>query len=1114
MYATGRPTAADAADTVTPAVADDRRVATERGAAPRRRRGRTWLGPLAVVAGLAASGALALLGARAAADRIDGPPAAQAGLAVGQRALQPAGATTCMTAEIDATVDADAPTATLGTDFYLRVSRTRGVPATERWSYLRFSTATLPAGVTLVSATLSLALQNAAGLAPFGHAIHPVAGAWSEASITWRNRPRVGAALSNLVFTGDAMTVTADVTPLVSRWLDGSLPNHGLALAPDADFDSVWFYSRDYNDPPYPPELCVQWLAPTATSTPTTAPSATPSPTPRVPPTATTAPTATDMPPSATPSATDRATAPPATATSTPRASASPLPTATETPAPSATATRSGTPPPTATEGASALDLTVDDGGNDGDARPGDGACRTAGGRCTLRAAIEEAGGNAASDVRIAFDRAVDTVGVPSGAPLPPLRRANVAIVGFRASPAAAGHMAPSLAAGRGTASGAGDRARPGAAGRPDGGLAQSTAYVRLVGAAAGAPLPIAGLTLDGARGVAIDGLSIEGFAVGLAILNGSEGVVVGGVGGGARGNRLLRNGVGLMADPSASQVRIEGNVVERNRDDGVRLGRTSGGRVRLAANRITGNGSAAIAVMPGGAETAPPVVTAVDARTGLVTGTACPGCVVEVFADPGAQAARVTGLTATADAAGAWSVRGLVFLPADTNVTATASQGADTSRLSAPFPTDGGTAWTLAERPGASPGTLRNRRLVRTYILRDEQRRLVSDAVLRFVPDDLGLAFPVRTGLVDVSLSVELAAAVFSRKLHTSLEAVERSGVRHSVRWSPNLAVAVAQAGAGPGDVLLDLFGLGPLGLGARHRLDPALADAAASARVDGRPAVAGAAAEPTAVIGGAVAARPWGARRASADEAYAAAYIGAPAELREGPYAWTQNIAMGGGIYELRSAGEAVSGPLDIVAPAAAFNAAGPASGCPGGPSGAVVCGWVEMGRCWVPLPGSSAQPPAAGASTFVASANVSLPAEGGAAFAQGGEPMTIYTVGFDVTAPVFEPGVADGDRLISLLPPDLGTASDDRSGVNAAGGVVASLGLAPIPLRYDPDSRRIVVVDRALPPDVPDGPAVLSIRISDGFCNATARDIDVVVVRGATIQLPYACKRCGRP
>ena len=45
-----------------------------------------------------------------------------------------------------------------------------------------------------------------------------------------------------------------------------------------------------------------------------------------------------------------------------------------------------------------------------------------------------------------------------------------------------------------------------------------------------------------------------------------------------------------------------------------------------------------------------------------------------------------------------------------------------------------------------------------------------------------------------------------------------------------------------------------------------------------------------------------------------------------------------------------------LEIVAPVAAYNAAGAASGCPGSSGGAVICGWKEMGRCWVPVPGSS--------------------------------------------------------------------------------------------------------------------------------------------------------------
>jgi hypothetical protein len=168
--------------------------------------------------------------------------------------------------------------------------------------------------------------------------------------------------------------------------------------------------------------------------------------------------------------------------------------------------------------------------------------------------------------------------------------------------------------------------------------------------------------------------------------------------------------------------------------------------------------------------------------------------------------------------------------------------------------------------------------------------------------------------------------------------------------------------------------------------------------------------------------------------------------------------------------------------------------------------------MGRCWAPVPGSSAQAPAAGSSTFIASAPVSLPADGGAArLAQFTEPITIFTVGYDVDPPVYTSTLASGMTLIGRLPSTLGVAADARSGVNADGGVVATLANEPIPLRYDPDQRRIIVTNRTIPASVPDGPATIQIRISDGFCNAASASFDVQVVRGSTILLPHTCKKC---
>ena len=1094
-----------------------------RDGAPDRAVGRSRVRPggraphMAAIAVLLALGSASLAGVAITFTRTAVPSADAAALRPQRRAgLQQVAGTTCITPDRDATVDSERPTETLGAESFLRVARGRAVPPTQRIGYFHFPTSTLPSPIELVSASLRLILEDSAGIPPFSQSVHAVTGGWDEHLITWSNRPRVTGALVNTAFGGQTITVTADVSLLVRNWLDGTWPNHGLTLEPDSDFDEVWFYAREYEDPPHPPILCVEWRMPTATPDPTdtsdlrptATPTLRPSDTPRIP-TDTAMPMPTDTPRGSTATATATPLDTPtngATFTATPAPSRTTAPSATPTVPPTGTA--GGPPTATPTEGASALDLKVTDPGDEPDSTPGDGFCRTSSGRCTLRAALGEAGRNGAADVRISFDPRVSTISVSAALPLPSIQRDNVSIDGaLSASERRLGDL---------PVSGADHLARSIDSGPL--GLTQSTSMVRLIGSASGPPSSVAGLVLDSARGIVVDGLVIEGFHVGIAVVNRTTGVAIGATGSGAQGNRLVRNTFGLAVDASSTDVVVDGNAFERNLEVGAFLARTAGGRVRLTANRFANNRSAAIGVGPGGAETAPPVVTGVEGRVGIVTGTACAGCRVELFADPGVQAARVLDASATADSTGRWMIRGLVFLPADTNVTATATQAGDTSRLSAAFPTIAGVAWTLSERPGASPGALRNRQLVRRYVLRDERRTPVPSAFLRFVDDDLGMSFPVRNGIVDVSVPVELAAALFSRKLHTSLEAVELPNgpngamERHSVRWSPNLAVAVAQPDARPGDVLFDILGLGPLGLGARHRLATALSAASNHAAAmpspanvdDGGPA-------------GGQGVAPFTALQGNAD-AYAAAYIGAPAELREGPYAWTQNIAAGGGIYQLEAGSVAVAGPLEIVAPVEAYNAAGAASGCPGSSGGAVICGWKEMGRCWVPVPGSSAAAPAPGASTFIASAEVSLPPGSGAAsgarvdgLAQTVEPLTIYTVGFDVTAPAYTATLANGMRVIGLLPPDLGAATDDRSGVDADGGVVVTLANAMIPVRYDADRRRIYVTDRTIPDEVPDGPAELSVRINDGFCNATSATFAVLVVRGSQIHLPHSCKRC---
>jgi len=129
--------------------------------------------------------------------------------------------------------------------------------------------------------------------------------------------------------------VNIPVTSIVDQWVNGE--NHGLALRgyTSPSIGKTAFYSSDFYNPDYHPQLEVEWYAPTptptATQTPTQTPTQTATPTPTQTPTVTHTPTEV-------PTATPTASATP-TATSTP----------TETPTHTATATATETSTPTNT---------------------------------------------------------------------------------------------------------------------------------------------------------------------------------------------------------------------------------------------------------------------------------------------------------------------------------------------------------------------------------------------------------------------------------------------------------------------------------------------------------------------------------------------------------------------------------------------------------------------------------------------------------------------------------------------------------------------------------------------------------------------------------------------
>ncbi len=102
----------------------------------------------------------------------------------------------------------------------------------ERHAFLRFDLSTLPSGVAVNKAALRVYVNtvNAGGSVD----VHQVVDAWSEATLSALNSPALGAlaASFDVAASDQDQFVTVDVTNVVRGWLEGSVPNHGIALVP------------------------------------------------------------------------------------------------------------------------------------------------------------------------------------------------------------------------------------------------------------------------------------------------------------------------------------------------------------------------------------------------------------------------------------------------------------------------------------------------------------------------------------------------------------------------------------------------------------------------------------------------------------------------------------------------------------------------------------------------------------------------------------------------------------------------------------------------------------------------------------------------------------------
>ena len=108
----------------------------------------------------------------------------------------------------------------------------------------------------------------------------------------------------------------------------------------------------------------------------------------------------------------------------------------------------------------------------------------------------------------------------------------------------------------------------------------------------------------------------------------------------------------GILIESASDNVVGRDNTVAHNGRHGVRVSGSDALRNTITQNSIHGNARLGIELVDGGnTELAAPVITSYDLATGVVTGTTCANCTVEVFSDSTYQGEVYEGQTAASGA-------------------------------------------------------------------------------------------------------------------------------------------------------------------------------------------------------------------------------------------------------------------------------------------------------------------------------------------------------------------------------------------------------------------------------------------------------------------------------
>ncbi len=146
-------------------------------------------------------------------------------------------------ATADTWVNEAAPTAIGGADSSLY--SVRFIPFS-RIAFLRFDLSGIPPGSVIQSAALTVDVTIADGSgAPIN--VHRATAPWTEAGATWDSLATAWDSLTvdGQLFAAGAGITGADVTALVQQWVDGAVPNNGLALVSTSIGNLTEYASRE-----------------------------------------------------------------------------------------------------------------------------------------------------------------------------------------------------------------------------------------------------------------------------------------------------------------------------------------------------------------------------------------------------------------------------------------------------------------------------------------------------------------------------------------------------------------------------------------------------------------------------------------------------------------------------------------------------------------------------------------------------------------------------------------------------------------------------------------------------------------------------------------------------